>query len=298
MSNRLKAHISLLLANGIYGLNYFVVKEVVPSNMNPYALTVIRAVGALFFLWLSRYWFKTQTIEKADKWKMLVGGMLGVTISQTLLIAGLSHTSSVNASIIMTTSPLFVLLIAAVYLKTKITIAKFFGILIGASGAILVISSNGAFSISNKTFVGDIIILANAVSYGAYLVWTKPLMAKYDSFTVMRWMFLYGAFFMVVFGVYFMIDVDYAVIKPIIWLAIFFIVFGATFLTYIFNVYGLKSVNPTTVSIYIYLQPIIASLLAVFIKNDSFTWTKVLAMFLVFVGVYFVSVYNRKRIVQ
>ena len=123
-------------------------------------------------------------------------------------------------------------------------------------------------------------------------------MAKYDSFTVMRWMFLYGTFFMVLFGGYFMIDVDYAVIKPIIWLAIFFIVFGATFLTYILNVYGLKSVNPTTVSIYIYLQPIIASLLAVFIKNDSFTWTKILAMFLVFVGVYFVSVYKRKEKVQ
>ena len=293
MSNRLKAHISLLLANGIYGLNYFVVKEVVPLNMNPIALTVIRAVGALFFFWLSGFWIKTQAVEKKDTWKMLIGGLLGVTISQTLLIVGLSHTSSINASIIMTTSPLFVLLIAAVYLKTKLTIAKFFGILIGASGAILVITSNGTFSISNKTFVGDIIILTNAVSYGAYLVWTKPLMAKYNSFTVMRWMFFYGALFMAVFGGYFLVGVDYTSIKPLIWLAIFFIVFCATFLTYLFNVYGLKSVNPTTVSIYIYLQPIIASFLAVCIKHDSFTWMKVFSMLLVFVGVYFVSVYNR-----
>ena len=182
---------------------------------------------------------------------------------------------------------------AARWVKTKLTIAKFFGILIGASGAILVITSNGAFSISNKTFVGDIIILTNAVSYGAYLVWTKPLMAKYNSFTVMRWMFFYGALFMAVFGGYFLVGVDYTSIKPLIWLAIFFVVFCATFLTYLFNVYGLKSVNPTTVSIYIYLQPIIASLLAVCIKHDAFTWMKVFSMLLVFVGVYFVSVYNR-----
>jgi len=293
MSNRLKAHLSLLLANILYGLNYFVVKEVVPMSINPIALTVIRAVGALFFLWLSGFWFKHQKIDKSDKWKMLVGGLLGVTISQTLLIAGLSHTSSINASIIMTTSPLFVLLVSAIYLKLKITFAKIIGILIGAGGAIMVISSNGEFSISNKTFLGDIIILTNAVSYGVYLVWTKPLMVKYDGITVMRWMFFYGAMFMCLFGGYFVFDVDFAAIQPIIWLAIFFIVFGATFLTYLLNVYGLKSVNPTTVSVYIYLQPIIAALLAVFIKGDSFTWLTIISMLMVFVGVYFVSVYKR-----
>jgi len=294
MSTKFKAHISLLLANILYGLNYFIVKEVVPSSINPFALTVIRAVGALFLLWLSGYWFKPQKIDNSDKWKMLVGGLLGVTISQTLLIAGLSHTSSINASIIMTSSPLFVLLILALYLKTKISLIKFLGIIIGASGAIMVISSNGSFSISNKTFIGDIIILANAISYAAYLVWTKPLMVKYDGITVMRWMFFYGAIFMCLFGGYFMFEVDYAAIRPIIWCAIFFIVFGATFLTYLLNVYGLKYVNPTTVSVYIYLQPIIASILAVFIKNDSFTWIKVFSMFLVFTGVYFVSIYNHK----
>jgi len=298
MSNKVKAHVALLLANVIYGLNFFVVKEVVPANMNPYALTVIRAVGALFFFWLSGFWMKIQKIDKSDKRKLFIGGILGVTISQTLLIVGLSHTSSINASIIMTTSPLFVLLVAAIYLKMKLTFAKLFGIFIGAVGAILVITSNGSFSITNKTLIGDLVILMNAISYAVYLVWTKPLMEKYDSFTVMRWMFFYGAIVMCLCGGYFMFDVTYSAIKPIIWIAIFFIVFGATFLTYLFNVYGLKFVNPTTVSVYIYLQPIIASLLAVFIKDDSITWVKFFSILMVFVGVYFVSIFNRHKSIQ
>jgi drug/metabolite transporter (DMT)-like permease len=235
MSNRLKAHLALFLANAIYGLNYFVVKEVVPESINPISLTVIRAVGALFFIWLSSYWIKTQKIDKADRWKMMIGGLLGVTLSQTLLIVGISHTLTINASIIMTTSPLFVLLIAAIYLKTKLTFLKLLGIVLGATGAILIISSNGKIAMSNKTFLGDIIILGNAISYAMYLVWTKPLMAKYDSFTVMRSMFFYGALFMCMFGGYSFIATDFAAIKPLIWLAIGFIVFCATFLTYLFK---------------------------------------------------------------
>ena len=147
MSNRLKAHLAILLANVIYGVNYFVVKEVVPLHMNPYALTTLRAVGALFFLLLSGIWFKPTKIYSKDQWKMIVGGLLGITISQTLLVTGLSYTSSINASILMTTSPLFVLLISSVYLKTKLSIIKFLGIIIGAGGAIIVISSNGFFTL-------------------------------------------------------------------------------------------------------------------------------------------------------
>jgi len=295
MSNRLKAHLALFLANAIYGLNYFIVKEVVPASINSISLTVIRAVGALFFLWISGFWIKTQKIDKSDRWKMMIGGLLGITISQTLLIVGISHTLTINASIIMTTSPLFVLLIAAVYLKTKLTFLKLFGIISGAIGAILIISSNGKIAISNKTFLGDIIILCNAISYAIYLVWTKPLMAKYDSFTVMRSMFLYGAVFMCIFGGYSFVDTDFAAIKPIIWLAIGFIVFCATFLTYLFNIYGLKYVQPATVGIYIYIQPIIASLLALFIKNETYIWIKVVAMLMVFGGVYFVSIHKPKE---
>lgn len=293
MSNRLKAHIALLLANVIYGINFFVVKEVVPGSLNPYALSMIRAVGALFFLWISGIWFKPQKVAKKDVWTLIIGGILGVTINQTLLITGLNYTSSINASIIMTTNPLFVLVISMLYLRHKITGAKLFGIIIGASGAILVISSNGSFSLSNKTVTGDLLVLANAIMYAAYLVWTKPIMAKYDSMTVMRWMFFYGSIFMLSFGGPFLYKTDFAVIKPIIWGAIFFIVFGATFLTYLFNVYGLKYVNPTTVSVYIYVQPIIASIMAVWIKNDAFTLQKILAMICVFIGVYFVSIYKR-----
>lgn len=293
MSKTVRAHLALLIANIIYGLNYYVVKEVVPFALNPYSLSVIRAVGALFFLWIASFFFKRQKIESNDRWKLVFGGILGVTINQTLLIAGLSNTSSVNASIIMTTNPLFVMLIAMFFLKDFVRLKTIIGICLGALGAIMVISSNGSFSISDKTFVGDILILSNAIMYAAYLVWTKPLMEKYDAFTVMIWMFFYGSLFMCVGGGYFVYNTDFSSISLSTLTAIFFIVFGATFLTYLFNIYGLKYVNPTIVSVYIYLQPIIATLLAVFVKNDSLSITKIVAMFLVFAGVYVVSFRSR-----
>jgi drug/metabolite transporter (DMT)-like permease len=291
----LKAHSAILTANIIYGVNFLIVKDIVPGFMHPIGLTVLRSVGATLLLWAFSLFIKSEKIEKGDMWKLVVSGIIGVTINQTLLILGLNYTSSVNASIIMTSNPIFVMLISALFLKYPITPIKFIGVLLGASGALLVITSNGEFSFDSDTFLGDIITLSNAILYGAYLVWTKPLMQKYNPMTVMKWSFLYGAAIVLLIGWNSLAITDFQAIPSQIYWYITFVVVGATFLTYLLNIIGLKDLNPTTVSIYVYIQPIIVAIVVAYMGKDSFDLMKLMAMVLVFIGVYMVNRSNIKQ---
>lgn len=289
MNNTLKAHLSILSANILYGINYFAVKEVVPEHLHPFGLALLRACGALILLWIVSLFVKVEKIERKIFWKVIIAGILGVTINQTLLVYGLSKTSSVNASIIMTLNPLLVMIIAAVMLKSVITKRKILGLAVGAAGFVTLKLSKGSVNFNSETFVGDIIIFANAVMYALYLVWTKPLMKEYGTLSVMRWMFLFGAMPVLGIGLEH-IDISHIKALPgIVHLSIAFVVVGATFITYMLNIIGLKYANPTTVSIYIYLQPIFAALLSFAFGMETFNGIKILAMLLVFTGVYLVS---------
>lgn len=293
MSKKYWANVAILLANVLYGINYLAVKEVVPYAMHPYALSVLRAGGALVLLWLSAFFIKSMRVEKQDFWKLAVAGFLGVAINQTLLIAGLNYTSSVNASIIMTSNPLFVMLLSALLLRNPITLKKVGGIVLGAAGASLLILSSGDVSVSKDTLLGDMLILINAIMYAVYLAWVKPLMSKYDAFTVMRWMFLFGSLFVFAWGGPELIDIQFQSISFAVWVAVGFVVVGATFLTYLLNVFGLKYVNPSTVSIYINLQPIVASVLTVLFLDNSLSIVKIASLILVVCGVYLVNETNK-----
>lgn len=290
-----KAHIAILAANIIYGINYIAVKQILPEHASWQGLAVLRAFGALILFWLASLFIKSEKIAKKDLWKIMIAGILGVTINQSLLVWGIELSTPVNASIIMTLNPLFVLILSAFILKNPITKTKLLGILIGGSGAaMLILTSAKGASIGAHT-IGDLIILFNAIMYGLYLVWTKPLMKKYGSFVVLKYMFLFGCFPVLTYGLEPAMNIDFANLSWAVYSAIGFVVIGATFLTYMFNVIGLKYVNPTTVSTYIYLQPIIATVIAISIGNDSFSWYKMGSMLLVFAGVYMVNLSNKSN---
>jgi drug/metabolite transporter (DMT)-like permease len=293
MNNMVKAHVALLAANVIYGVNFIAVKEIIPAYMSWQALALFRGFGALALLLLAALYIKHESIEKRDIWKFVIAGLLGVTINQSLLVWGLELTGAVNASIIMTSNPLFVMIFAALLLKLPITRFKVLGVLVGASGALLLIfTSHKHFSFTHS--LGDIIILSNAVLYALYLVWIKPLMKKYNSFTVMKYTFLFGAPPVLLYGLQPAMLINFTVLPVTTYVAIAFVIVGATFLTYFFKIVGLQYVNPTTVSIYIYIQPVIATIIAVYMGNDSFSWYKIIAMLLVFIGVYLVNLSNKE----
>ena len=189
----------------------------------------------------------------------------------------------------MTATPILVLLVARLVIREPITIFKIIGIATGATGAILLILYRGNLSFSNHHLVGNSIIVANATSYAIYLVIVKPLINKYHPVILMRWIFLFGVLLVSGPGLPAFLRVDWVTMPGDIILSVLFVVVGTTFLAYLLNMYSLKYVKPITVSIYIYSQPVIASIVALILGQDVITPVKIMAAILVFTGVYFVS---------
>jgi len=289
------AHIAIILANIIYGLNYSIAKEIMPDYIMPYGLTVCRGIAAIVLFWLLGYMYKREKVDKKDFRTLLLAALFGVAINQLMFLKGLNLTSSIDAAIIMTVNPVLVLLVSAIVIGELINFRKIFGIAIGATGAILLIlMSKGSLDFNSGNFTGNILIFLNALSYGIYLVVVKNLMMKYRPVTVLKWAFSFG--FLIIFPVGFeeFMSVDWQNIPFSIWLAISYVLIATTFLAYLLNVFGLQYVNASTVSIYIYSQPVIASLVAIILQKDSLNTVKIIATLLVFTGVYLVSSKTKK----
>ena len=290
MSKRLLAHIALFTANLIYGINYTVAKDVMADFIQPLGFIFLRVSGAVLLFWLCYRLFFYEKVVKSDLFKLALCGLFGVAINQMLFFEGLNLTTPINAAVIMVTNPILVLIMGAFLATEAITKRKILGIALGATGAISLITYGGAVELNSDHFWGNIMVLINAASYGVYLVLVKPLMQKYKPITVISWVFLFGFIYVIPFG-----WGEFQVIEwtsmptDIIWKAAF-VVICTTFMAYLLNIYGLKSLNPSTVSTYIYLQPVLASLVAIFAGSDSLNTIKIGAALIIFAGVYLVSV--------
>ncbi|MCK4663702.1 MAG: DMT family transporter [Bacteroidales bacterium] len=295
MSKRLIAHISILFANVIYGVNYTIAKEIMPDYIKPAGLVFCRVLGAIILFWGFSLFTKSSKIERKDFFRLIIAAIFGVALNQLLFLYGLNYTTPIDASIIMTVNPILVLIIASILIKEVITLRKISGIIIGGIGAIILIFYSGEVSLSSNHFIGNLMIFTNALSYGIYLVVVKPLMLKYEAVTVMKWVFLFGFFIIAPVGFEDFSEINWKQFPLNISLSVLYVIIGTTFLAYLLNVYGLKFLNASTVSIYIYSQPIIASLVAIIFGKDSLTAIKIISTILVFVGVYLVSKPKEKR---
>lgn len=227
---------------------------------------------------------------------MALLAVFGVACNQLLFLKGLSITTPINASIIMISNPIVVLLIAAAVLKEKVSISKLLGIGLGISGAMLLLLFNKSFSFGSETITGDIMILINSISWALYVVLVKPLMSKYNTFTIVKWVFLFGFCYVLPFGFSEFKEVDFSSLPYNIWADILFVVVATTFFAYVLNTYALRALSPSVVSIYIYLQPFLATLFAVFLyHNDTLDLRKIVAAVLIVAGVYLVSIPNKAR---
>ena len=213
-----------------------------------------------------------------------------------MFLKGLSYTLAIDASIIMTVNPVLVLLVSALIVGEVINLRKISGITIGATGAILLIlMSEGDVSFASNNFLGNLLVFLNALSYGIYLVIVKTLMNKYRPVTVLKWIFPIGLF--IIFPVAYdeLIHTHWQAFTPAIWWAFAYVLIASTFLAYLLNVFGLQYVNASTVSIYIYSQPVIASVVAIIFLHEHLNIIKIIAALLVFIGVYLVSTKNKKK---
>lgn len=288
------AHIAILLANLIYGANYTIAKWVMPAYILPYGFIFLRVLGALIFFWSVQLLLPKEKIERGDYLRLFFCGIFGVAINQLMFFKGLDLSTPVNASLMMVTTPILVMIIAILAKKEVFTWIKALGIGLGAFGALLLLAGK-EFDFSSETALGNLFVFVNAISYGIYLSIVKPLMHKYHPITIIKWVFLFG--FIPVFFVGFQefSAIEWSSFDWKIWLSVAYVVIGVTCFAYLFNIFALSKVNPSVIGIYIYLQPVIAAGIAIYFQADSFDWIKGFAALCVFLGVYLLSFYKKEK---
>lgn len=288
------AHACLLGAALIYGANYCIAKTVMPDPLAANAFIVMRATGAALLFWIVAA--KKMTFpDRSDVWRFLVCSLTGVCINQLCFFNGLALTSPINSSIMMTSNPILVMLISAIFLKQRITLIRFMGIILGALGAILLLTSQyGSFNSEGTR--GDIFILINSISWAFYLVLVVPLMKKYSPMVVAAWVFLLGSIMVIPFGAVGLSEIDWSLLNRWQWFSLGYVVIGTTFLAYLLNMLAVSRLTPTTVSSYIYLQPMLAGIFSWLFEvllgitfDSTFGATKLGSVLCIFLGVYLVS---------
>jgi drug/metabolite transporter (DMT)-like permease len=283
------AHLSLLSANIIYGLNYSIAKAVMPDYIKPFALVSLRSIAAAALFWITSLFIPKEPVKRKDLVYLFGCSFFGVVINQTLFLVGLDMTTPINSSIILSTNPIFAFVFAAIILREKITFLKGTGLAIGFSGVLLLILQNGTPDLASTTFLGDIYTLVNTISWALYTVIIKRMLEKYHPITVMKWTFTFGMLTNIPAGYHQWSTMDWMSVSSTAWLEIGFVIVFATYLGYLLITFGLRRLSPTIVSTYTYMQPIIAAYLATLMGQDHIDIVMVLSTILIFSGVFVVS---------
>jgi drug/metabolite transporter (DMT)-like permease len=302
LTNIRKAHLALLGANVIYGANYLIAKGIMPNKIGPSSFVFLRILGAGILFWVIKSFIK-ERIEKKDILRLILCGILGVATNQLLFFHGLNLTSPIDASIIITSIPVMVLVFSAIILKEKITTNKLIGITVGGIGAVLLIWY-GKSAAGTSSTLGNLLVFINACSYSLYLVIVKPMMKKYNALNVISWVFLFGFIFMFPFGIGDFLATDFSAFDLNTYLVVAFVVIFTTFFAYLLNIYALNYVSPSVTGSYVYLQPavsfIMVSIYAYVLMHDEYAQdinaVKILSCLLVVSGVYLISRKSKEKL--
>ena len=288
MTERLKAHISLLVATLLFGANYWVSKILV-DILNPNQLVFLRTVGAASLFAIVYFLSARPKLNKGELLRLLVAGIFGVAINQILFFSGLQYTSPVDTAIIHVSNPIIVLVLSLIFLHTKLSRWKIAGIFVGAIGASILVLYQKELVFNPESIKGNLMILGNTTAYAIFLVIMKPILKKYDTITTMFWVYLFATILIVP---YTFTDVQ-AIQWQQLWgwptVSLFYIIVMVTFGAYFLIIYSLGRLSAPVVSFYIYLQPLIAAIIATIIGVESLNWVNGMAAALIFFGVYLVN---------
>lgn len=297
MNSRAFAIVALFVVQLLYGLNYTFAKTVINDDfVQPFALVVLRVGGASILFWLFSLLVPSEKIAKRDYFKFFVAAIFGVVINILMFLKGLELTTPIHAAAIVTITPVIILLLSSFILKEKITALKIIGVALAFSGAIVLTIYGKSARIGDNVALGNTFIFINAISYSIYIILIKQLTAKYHPFTFIKWLFLFGFFMVLPFGYNQLLDIEWQTFTPYATFSVVFVVVGATFGTYILNPLALSKLKASTVGVFIYLQPVIAGLFAIVMGADMMDVVKIIAMVLIFSGVYLVSIKPKKSI--
>jgi drug/metabolite transporter (DMT)-like permease len=289
------AHIALIVAYLIYGANFCIAKILMPDYINPLVLVLLRTTVAAALFWITSFFIPREKVTPKDLLKLFACSFFGIVINQTLFLVGLNLTTPVNSSIVQSTVPIFTFVFAAIILKESLTLLKIGGMALGLLGVVLLILHNGAPSLENSTFLGDLVTLINVTSWSFFTVAAKGLVKKYHAVTVMKWTFLFSLLTTVPLGLSKIHLMNWSAITPGAWAGIFFVVVLATYVGYLLITFGLKPLSPTIVGTYSYTQPIIAAFIASLIGQDRINLIMIISALLIFAGVFVVSLQKEKQ---
>ena len=295
MSRIVKAHLSMLGVSVIFGLHYSIAKSMMPAYLTPLQMVFIRLLGAVILFWVFQKLFVREKVERRDLLMLALCGLIGFTLNISLFYAGLNLTTPVDASIIHVTNPIMVLVLASIIIREKVTFRKTGGILLGMSGALILILWGRHMEFGGQTTWGNIMVLLNMVCYSFYLVLLKPLLVKYHTVTILKWVSFFGFLFVIPISAKSMLSISFAHFDWYAWSALFYIIVLTTFLVYLLINYSLNILSPTAVSYYTYLQPILAAVSSVSVGMERITLPKVVAALLIFTGVFLVTGRTREE---
>lgn len=288
MNKNVQGHIFALTANILWGLMAPIGKSAL-MEFSALSVTTFRMVGAAACFWLLSAFCKHEHVDHRDMLKIFFASLFALVFNQGVYIFGLSMTSPIDASIVTTTLPIVTMIIAAIYLKEPITNLKVLGIFVGAMGALTLILSSQATSNSNSSIIGDLLCLVAQISFSIYLTVFKGLSQKYSPITLNKWMFIYASMCYIPFSYHDVAGIQWAEISTAAYVQVGYVVIGGSFLAYIFIMTAQRLLRPTVVSMYNYMQPIVASIVTVVIGMATFNLEKGIAIALVFLGVYIVT---------
>lgn len=293
LSERAKGHLLIFAANLIFGINYAISKWLLAEQLTPEFHTLARMVAACILFWGVSLFLPQEKLTLKEIGVLFLCSLCGVAGNQALFIWGLSMTSPIDASVITTGTPIIVMILAAVILREPITRLKVAGVFTGAFGAVwLVLLSGAVGGNAASSLAGNLCIFGSSFIYAVYFVFSKPLSVKYQAVTMMKWMFLFAVIEVLPITLPGILSPGGIFLTVPTWktfAAMAYVLVGATFLAYMLIPMAVKRIRPTTASMYNYVQPIVACALAVILGQDAFSWEKLLAAIIIFVGVYLVT---------
>nr|WP_315254231.1 DMT family transporter [uncultured Flavobacterium sp.] len=295
MSKRILALILATIVSIIYGMTFTIAKDVMPKYVEASGFIIMRVGGATILFWL--FWLfsrkskaiREEKIEPKDYMRIIFAGFFGVALNMLSFFKGLSLTSPISASVLMVSTPMIVLILSAIILKERMQKRMILGIILGLIGtAFLILYGKSVGNATNAT-LGNFLVFVNATSYGLYLVIVKKLMDKYNAFNFAKWIYLIGFIMVLPFGWSEFQAIDWVLMPTDIYLKIGFVVVFSTFLTYLLNLLTMRELKPTTIAVFVYLQPLFATIFAISLGKDELTLVKIVSAVLIFIGVYLVT---------
>lgn len=290
MSQRNLAFAAAFAVQLFYGVTFTFADNVIKGGfIKPFGFILLRVMGAATLFWLFSFLAPKEKIDRKDFITFFFASIFGIALNMLTFFKGLEYTTPIHASVIMVVVPIIVLILSSFFLGEKIVPKKILGIVLGLSGAIVLSIYGKSEEPSLNIPFGNLLVFINAVSYSIYIILIKKLSTKYHPFTFIKWLFLFGTFLVLPFGFSELKAVEWPTFSPYIIFATAFVIVGATFCTYLLNPYALRQLKASTVSTFLYIQPVIAGIFAIIMGSDSLNFVKFMAATLIFAGVYLVS---------